>query len=60
MGIAGFLMRTSFVYLCNRGYNVLKLEVYRSNSIAIEFYKKLGFLTTSEKGDSLLMEIGLR
>ena len=42
-GLARELLRESLRYVKEKGYQV-KLEVHRSNTAAIEFYRKAGFI----------------
>lgn len=38
-------------------YNSIRLEVYNSNNIALEFYKREGFVLREDRGEKSLLEL---
>lgn len=58
-GIAKLLLKSSISDIIHRGFVNYKLEVLKTNLIAIKFYQKHGFLIEEEKGEYLLMNLNL-
>ncbi len=56
-GISKKLMQNSIDYLKNNFYKQVKLEVFKSNEIAISLYRKFGFIECSEEGNSIIMKL---
>lgn len=44
-------------YAKNNGFEILRLEVHKNNNIAINLYKKFGFVVTSNIEDHIKMEL---
>ena len=58
-GIAKLLLESSISDIINRGFIHYKLEVLKTNIIAIKFYKKYGFSIEEDRGDLWLMNLNL-
>lgn len=57
---AAFRLHEAFKELSReRGMNVLRLEVLKSNAHARQFYARLGYLPIEDRGVRLLMERGI-
>ncbi|HEY4898423.1 MAG TPA: GNAT family N-acetyltransferase [Candidatus Nanopelagicaceae bacterium] len=60
-GLASNLLETSIRFLKKLGFRILRLEVYKSNSNAINLYENFGFkkVDEDERDTSVFMELGL-
>lgn len=58
-GLAANLLGSGIAHLRRRGFALLRLEVYASNTAAIALYTKLGFRQAGTAGASLFMELPL-
>jgi ribosomal protein S18 acetylase RimI-like enzyme len=56
-GIGKLLLKTSLEYLRKQEFKSYSLEVLKNNIVAIEFYKKFGFVVREDKGQFWLMEL---
>jgi ribosomal protein S18 acetylase RimI-like enzyme len=54
-GIASNLIKMCIEYAEKFNYNEIKLEVYKDNKPAVNFYKKYNFTQIETKNDSLIM-----
>ena len=61
IGLASNLVESGIGFLKKQGFKSLRLEVYRSNSNAINFYANFGFRKVygDEKDASIFMELNL-
>jgi ribosomal protein S18 acetylase RimI-like enzyme len=55
VGIASKLLQMCLEYATKKNYNEIKLEVFKDNIPAINFYKKYNFTQIDKKNDSLIM-----
>ncbi|MFC5498405.1 GNAT family N-acetyltransferase [Caenimonas terrae] len=58
-GLATGLVRNGIDYLANLGFLRLRLEVYKNNSAAVNFYRRLDFISVGENEKSHFMELAL-
>lgn len=54
-GIASKLLKMCIEYAANLNYNEIKLEVFKDNVPAVNFYKKYNFTQIETQNDSLIM-----
>lgn len=61
IGLASGLVESCIYFLRKQGFKSLRLEVYRSNSNAINFYSNFGFkkVNENERDASIFMELNL-
>lgn len=59
-GLAYTLLNSCKEYLRTYGIYTIKLEVYKTNTRAVNFYKKYGFTIVQTKGEILYMEYSIR
>ena len=57
MGIAGKLIKHCMGYAKQHGFDEIRLEVNASNNLAIQLYRKFGFMTLGIKDDFMLMSV---
>jgi ribosomal protein S18 acetylase RimI-like enzyme len=58
-GIAHQLMINCIEYSRNKNNSRIILEVNNANVVAIAFYKKIGFIDSGNRGDSIIKELNL-
>lgn len=58
-GLALNILKNCIDFLKNNNFHVLRLEVYKTNFKAINFYKKIGFFQIRETDASVFMELNI-
>jgi ribosomal protein S18 acetylase RimI-like enzyme len=58
-GIASTLINLSINYAREHGFKTILLEVAKANEHAVDLYKKLGFMDFENKGDFMIMNLGV-
>lgn len=58
-GLGSNLIKTTIAYLSKRSFKFLKLEIYKTNLKAIQFYKNLDFVLVGETDSSVFVELVL-
>ena len=58
-GLGTNLITTAVNFLKKKEFKFLRLEIYKTNSKAIIFYKRLGFAFVSETGQTIFFELQL-
>lgn len=59
-GIASSLVNHAIAFAGRSGFDELSLEVYRSNTAALNLYRKLGFVVSGENEQSLFLGFPLK